>query len=87
MKKAPLKTADESEYRLAERFPFKTLAEGSIQLDITPQRLSRLLRILQIPVHRKGYTILLDERALGLVAAAVKNREVKPGRKKKSETV
>lgn len=69
-----------------KQFPFLTLQEAAEDLDVSPQRLSRLLRILSVPVFRRGYVIFLDRSALKRVRDAVTNKEVKRGRKKKSET-
>jgi hypothetical protein len=81
-----MKRAIEAVYNVHpdERFPYLTLAEGAHQLKVSPNRLSRLLRILSVPVYRKGYTIFLDGAALGAVKAALKEKTVRPGRKKKS---
>ena len=62
-------------------FPYLTLQAGASRLRIRKQRLSRMLRILQIPVHKIGTLILLDDMALDRVKVAVRNREVKRGRK------
>ena len=43
--------------------------------------MSRLLRILQIPVHKVGTLVLLDVDAIERLHEAVKNKEVKRGRK------
>jgi len=74
------------EYRLKpqEQFPYKTLIDAALILQITPQRLSRLLRSLRVPVHRVGYTIFLDDEALSRIRQSLRLREVRPGRKKKS---
>lgn len=65
------------------QFPFKTLNEAADELAITPQRLSRLLQILSVPVHRKGYAIFLDKDAFNRIEEAIRYNEVRPGRKKK----
>lgn len=78
--------AIDSNYNLRPEaaFPFWTLAEGAKKLKVSTSRLSRLLRILSVPVYRKGYTIFLDGGALLTVEEAIKERTVRPGRKKKS---
>ena len=83
-KNSPLKRARESEYNLLaeNKFPFLTLREGAQELEITPQRLSRHLRILEVPVHRKGYTIFLDDTAIRRVTRALTRHEIKRGRRK-----
>lgn len=63
-------------------FPFRTLHESAVELSITPQRMSRLLRILKVPVYRQGYTIFLDSKAINRIRRAVEKKEVRPGRKK-----
>jgi len=73
-----------SDYTLKDhdRFPFATLNEGARELGITPQRMSRLLRILEVPVHKRGYMIFLDTPAIKRIKKAIDRQEVKPGRKK-----
>ena len=66
----------------SQSFPYSTLQEGAMILGINPQRLSRLLKILKVPVSRQGYTIFLDDEAIKRIRRAVENDEVKPGRKK-----
>jgi hypothetical protein len=63
------------------KFPFLTLADGAKKLRIRKQRMSRLLRILQIPVHKVGTLVLLDGDAIERLDEAVRNKEVKRGRK------
>ena len=84
---SPLPRAEDADYTLHPQrlFPYWTLNEGARRIGITPQRMSRLLRILEIPVHRRGYTIFLDDGAINRVSRAIKKEEVKPGRKRKSE--
>jgi excisionase family DNA binding protein len=64
-----------------KKFPYLTLAEAAKKLRIRKQRMSRLLRILQIPVHKIGTLVLLDGEAIERLQEAVKNNEVKRGRK------
>lgn len=64
-----------------DRFPYYTLAAAADSLGIRKQRMSRLLRILQVPVHKIGPLVLLDQGALERVEEAVDNNEVKRGRK------
>ena len=64
-----------------KKFPYLTLADGAKRLRIRKQRMSRLLRILQIPVHKIGTLVLLDGDAIERLEVAVKNKEVKRGRK------
>ena len=63
------------------QFPYVTLADASRQLRIRKQRMSRLLRILRVPVHKIGTLVLLDQQAVRRVQEAVRNNEVKRGRK------
>ena len=86
---SPLRNAEESDYFLAPQgqFPYSTLREGAKKIGITTPRMSRLLRILEVPVHRCGYTILLDEAAVRRIARAVRDSEVKPGRKKRTDPI
>lgn len=64
-----------------QEFPYITLADGAKKLRIRKQRMSRLLRILQVPVHKIGTLVLLDQPAMDRLQEAVKNNEVKRGRK------
>lgn len=64
-----------------KHFPYFTLAEAAERLDIRKQRLSRMLRILQVPIHKIGTLVLLDDEALSRIKAAVKQHEVRRGRK------
>ena len=85
MENSTVKTAKDSEYNVRPQgdFSYVTLKEGAENLNITPQRMSRLLRILKVPVHKRGHTILLDTAACDRVKTALKNKEIGPGRKKK----
>lgn len=78
--------AIDSQYNIRSEsaFPYWTLAEGAKKLKLSTNRLSRILRILAVPVYRKGYTIFLDRSALHTVERAIQERAVRPGRKKKS---
>ena len=62
-------------------FPYYTLAEAAMLLEIRKQRMSRLLRILQVPVHKVGTLVLLNQSAYDRVEKALANEEVKRGRK------
>ena len=64
-----------------KHFPYHTLAEAADRLDVRKQRLSRVLRILQIPIHKIGTLVLLDKAAMDRLKEALKNEEVKRGRK------
>lgn len=64
-----------------EFFPYYTLAQAAHLLRIRKQRMSRLLRILQVPVHKVGTLVLLNQEAYDRVEEAIKNNEVKRGRK------
>lgn len=64
-----------------EFFPYYTLAQAAQLLRIRKQRMSRLLRILQVPVHKVGTLVLLNQDAYDRIEQAVKNNEVKRGRK------
>ncbi len=65
----------------SEYFPYYTLAEASHLLRIRKQRMSRLLRILRVPIHKVGTLVLLNQEAYDRVETAVKKNEVKRGRK------
>jgi hypothetical protein len=67
----------------ATRFPM-SLTSASRDLGITVQRLSRTIKLLQVPVSRIGYTILLDRDGYRRIQKALKNNEIKRGRKKKA---
>ena len=84
---SPLQRAEDADYVFHPQklFPYWTLNEAAKRVGISPQRMSRLLRILQVPVHRRGYTIFLDDGAITRVSRAIKQNEVKPGRKRKAE--
>lgn len=79
-----MKSASESSYNLypPSAFPYLTLNEAAARLEISPQRLSRILRILEIPVHRRGYIIFLESSSLSQVKSAISQQHIKPGRKK-----
>lgn len=64
-----------------EFFPYYTLAQAATLLGIRKQRMSRLLRILQVPVHKIGTLVLLNQTAYDRVEEALKRKEVKRGRK------
>jgi hypothetical protein len=64
-----------------EYFPYYTLAEAAVLLKIRKQRMSRLLRILQVPIHKIGTLVLLNQEAFDRVEKAVTRKEVKRGRK------
>ncbi len=64
-----------------EYFPYYTLAEAAHLLQIRKQRMSRLLRILQVPIHKVGTLVLLNQEAYDRVEAALQSNEVKRGRK------
>ena len=83
--KPEFSTAKSAEYNVLppESFQYLTLKEAADKLGISPQRMSRLLRILEVPVHRRGHTILLDGNATNRIGKALKDNEVSPGRKKK----
>jgi len=73
----------DDDYKLQprEEFPLFTLAEAASKLNIRKQRVSRLLRILQVPIHKVGTLVLLDGEAIDRLSAAIQNEEVKRGRK------
>tara|TARA_R110002126_G_scaffold54613_5_gene147834 strand:+ start:384 stop:695 length:312 start_codon:yes stop_codon:yes gene_type:complete len=62
-------------------FPYYTLAEASMLMKIRKQRMSRLLRILQVPIIKVGTLVLLNQDAYDRVEQAVVRKEVKRGRK------
>ena len=77
----------DDEYNIVpqKHFPYLTLAEAASKLRVRKQRLSRLLRILQVPIHKIGTLVLLDDEAVGRVQEAIKQHEVKRGRKPNAE--
>lgn len=73
-----------SDYNIrTDSFPLSSLSDAAARLKITINRLSRILRILSIPVYRQGYTIYLDDAAIARVKEALRSREIRPGRRKK----
>ncbi|MHA1806800.1 MAG: hypothetical protein ACTSX2_04440, partial [Candidatus Thorarchaeota archaeon] len=46
------------------RFPFVTLAAGATQLRIRKKRLTRLLRILKIPIYKVGTLVLIEPKSI-----------------------
>jgi hypothetical protein len=65
------------------RFPMN-LRSASRELGISQQRLSRVIKFLQIPVTRLGYALLLDYDGFVQVKRALRDGVMKPGRKKKA---
>lgn len=65
----------------SEFFPYYTLAEAAGLLEIRKQRMSRLLRILRVPIHKIGTLVLLNQEAYDRIETAIKRQEVKRGRK------
>jgi hypothetical protein len=76
---------DEYNFIDDEYFPYYTLAQAAMMLKIRTQRMSRLLRILQIPIHKIGTLVLLDQDAYDRIEQALKRKEVKRGRKPNAE--
>lgn len=72
-------------YNVCERgrFPMN-LTAASRELGISIQRLSRHLKILEVPVTRQGYAIMIDRSAYARVKRALDKKEVRRGRKKKA---
>ena len=68
-----------------KHFPYYTLAEAATKLHLRKPRLSRLLRILQVPIHKIGTLVLLDDDAVTRVRVAIRQNEVKRGRKPNAE--
>lgn len=64
-----------------KHFPYTTLAAASSQLHIRPQRMSRLLRILQVPIIKIGTLVLLPPEAMVSIRHALRTNQVKRGRK------
>ena len=73
--------SDEYSILDSEYFPYYTLAEAAGLLRIRKQRMSRLLRILRVPIHKVGTLVLLNQDAYDRVEAALIQNEVKRGRK------
>lgn len=69
--------------RARTRYPMN-LSDASRELGVTVQRLSRYLKLLKVPVTRQGYAVLVDSSGIARVRKALKNGEVKRGRKKKA---
>lgn len=65
------------------RFPMN-LTSASRELGISIQRLSRHLKILQVPVTRHGYAVMIDSIGYARVRRALSKNEVRRGRKKKA---
>ncbi len=64
-----------------KKFPFVTLHEAADTLKIRKPRMSRILRILQIPVHKVGTLVLVDDEGVKRARQALKTGEIKRGRK------
>lgn len=64
-----------------KEFPFTTIREAATRLKVREQRISRMLRILKIPIHKIGTLVLIDEPAVDRMRRAIKTNEVKRGRK------
>lgn len=73
-----------TEYSLLpiDDFPYWTLQEAANELDISSPRLSRLLRILKVPVYRIGYLILVTEVGIERIRDSLEKEEIRPGRKR-----
>jgi hypothetical protein len=69
--------------RASKRFPMN-LTSASKELGISIQKFRRYLKILQIPVERQGYAIMVDRFSFSKVKGALVRKEVRRGRKKKS---
>lgn len=85
--KTSLITASEADYRIVPLPSLRTLAEAARAIRVSPQRLSRVLRLVGIEVYRKGYVILLDDRAITMAQEAIREKRVRPGPKKKSGSI
>lgn len=82
-----LLNADDAEYKVVPLPSLYTLAEAAAELRISTARLSRVLRVIGIPVYRKGYVILLDEWAMTSVQDAIDGNVIRRGPKRKSGRV
>lgn len=82
MKNSPVFYGDD-EYNILplKHFPYVTLEAAAEKLKIRKQRMSRLLRILQVPIYKVGTLVLLDDDAIDRIRDAIKNNEVRRGRK------
>lgn len=79
---SPVTYGDDDYNILSEDFfPYYTLQDAAGLLGIRKQRMSRLLRILQVPVHKIGTLVLLNQDAYDRVEQALTRKEVKRGRK------
>lgn len=80
-------TKNYGEYTLKDNddLPFYSLAEAADITGIHPNKLSRYLKLLSVPVYKLGHMILLDDPAIDRIELAVKNREIRPGVKSKAK--
>lgn len=69
--------------REPERFPM-TLSAAAAELGITQQRLTRLVKFLSIPLTRLGYSLLIDQPGYVSAKRALKNKQIKRGRRPKT---
>ena len=78
-----LHNAYETPYKIvsSDVLALTTLTEAAELFSVSTQRLSRILRALQIPVHQLGITILLNPTSLDLACQALKEDTLKRGRK------
>ncbi len=81
--KHPPQFFGDSDYKIIPKihFPYTTLAAASNSLGISQQRMSRLLRILQVPIVKVGTLVLLPPAAVNKIHYALMTNEVKRGRK------
>lgn len=61
--------------------PIHSITEVAEDLQANVQRISRLLKLLKIPVHVKGRMVFLDNRSKQRLREAIETCEVKRGRK------
>ena len=54
-------------YTQADPIPYLNVSEAARLLGVTNQRLSRALTKLEVPVQRKGYSLLFPQKKLGAV--------------------
>lgn len=60
------------------------LSAAAADLRITQQRLTRIVKALQIPLTRLGYSLLLDHAGYVSVKRALKEKKIKRGRRPKT---
>lgn len=60
-------------------FPYYTLSEAAAKFKITVQKLSRILQVHRIRVHRIGYLILIPKIYDSTLEGLIRGRKEKSG--------